>query len=463
MEHLKELAQRLLVRRHLRKKSDHATRVLTVFFLGIILLGTILLALPASSADGQSCGGMTALFTATSATCVTGLSLADSYSQWSGFGQAVLLALIQVGGLGYMTFVSVFYFLLRRRIGLRERLILQQAMALNELDGVIRLVRLVLAGTFLIEGIGALVLTVRFSLELPLGQAVWYGVFHAVSAYCNAGFDLMGVFEPGSSLMRYAGDVTVNVTVMLLIVLGGLGFFVWNDLLMHRFRWKRLSVHTRLVLLITLTLVFGGAAVLLALEWSNPGTLGALSPGDKVLAALFQSVTTRTAGFATVDQGALTGSGKLVSILLMLVGGSSGSTAGGIKTVTVGLLFLTALRVMRGRSEIVVFGRKIPQEQVNNAMSISLLVAILALVGGIVLSAANGLPLADAMYETVSAICTVGLSTGITAGLGLGSKLLLIVYMFFGRVGIMTISFAFMTKLPPDNAIGRPETRVLVG
>lgn len=455
-------------RRHLglergRRRPDHATRVLTLFFLGAIAMGSALLALPVASRSGESCGGLTALFTATSATCVTGLSLVDTYSQWSLFGQVVLLALIQVGGLGYMTFVSLFYFLLHRRIGLRERLVLQQAMALNELDGVVRLVRLVLMGTALIEGAGALILTARFAGMVPLGQALWLGIFHAISAYCNAGFDLMGLWAPGSSLSLFVSDPVVNGTVMVLIVLGGLGFFVWNDLLIHRFRLRRLSVHTRLVLVITAVLIFGGAVALLAVEWRNPGTLGPLRPGEKVLAALFQSVTTRTAGFLTVDQGSLTGSGKLISIVLMLVGGSSGSTAGGIKTVTVAVLVLTAVRMLRGRSEVVVFGRKIAQDQINSALSISLLVVGLGLAGGMVLSATNGISLADGLYETVSAICTVGLSTGITAGLNLGSKLLLIVYMFFGRVGILTISFAFLTKTPPANAIRRPETRVLIG
>ena len=460
---MKDMLRRLVMRQQLRKKSDHATRVLLLFFLMTILIGTLLLCLPAASVDGTSCGPMTALFTATSCTCVTGLSLVDSYSQWSFFGQVVLLLLIQIGGLGYMTFVSTFYFLLRRRIGLRERLILQQAMALNELDGVIRLVRLVLLGTLLVEGTGALVLFLRFLHWLPPLQALWFGIFHAVSAYCNAGFDLMGIFQPGSSLELLASDVTVNVTIMLLIIIGGLGFFVWNDLVIHRFRWRRLAVHTKLVAIITTVLIFGGAAAILVLEWNNPGTLGSMSTGDKLLAALFQSVTTRTAGFCSVNQGALTGSGKLVSILLMLAGGSSGSTAGGIKTVTVGILFLMTFRVMRNRNGIIVFGRKIPQKQVNNAVSICLLVCVLSLLGGMILSASNGISLADAMYETVSAICTVGLSTGITADLNLGSQILLIVYMFFGRVGIMTISFAFMLKTPPDNAIDRPETRVLVG
>ena len=446
-----------------RRKPDHAARVLTGFFLLVIFLGSVLLSLPVSSRNGESCGAMTAVFTATSATCVTGLSLVDSYSQWSAFGQVVLLGLIQIGGLGYMAFVSVFYFLLRRRIGLRERLVLQQAMALDELKGVVRLVRLMLAGTFLVEGTGALILVFRFLTEYPLKKALWLGVFHAVSAFCNAGFDILGFITPGASLAAYRGDVVVNLTLTALIVIGGLGFFVWNDLLMLRQKNHRLSVHTRLVLWTTGILLVGGTMAILALEWNNPATLGGLTVGKKILAAFFQSGTTRTAGFAAVNQGSLTGSGKLVSMLLMLVGGSSGSTAGGIKTVSVALLFLMSYSVLRNRKETVLFGRRIPHQQMASAASIALLVSGLGLMGGVILSATNGLALSDCLYESISAICTVGLSTGITAGLNLGSKILLIVYMFFGRVGIMTISFAFMTKIPPDNAVRRPEARVLIG
>lgn len=446
-----------------RRKPDHAARVLMSFFLLVIFLGSVLLSLPLSSRNGESCGAMTAVFTATSATCVTGLSLVDSYSQWSAFGQVVLLGLIQIGGLGYMAFVSVFYFLLRRRIGLRERLVLQQAMALDELKGVVRLVRLILAGTFLVEGTGALILTLRFLMEYPLKKALWLGVFHAVSAFCNAGFDILGFITPGASLVAYRGDVAINLTLTALIVIGGLGFFVWNDLLMLRQKNHRLSVHTRLVLWTTGILLVGGTLAILALEWNNPATLGGMTVGKKILAAFFQSGTTRTAGFAAVDQGSLTGSGKLVSMLLMLVGGSSGSTAGGIKTVSVALLFLMSYSVLRNHKETVLFGRRISQQQMASAASIALLVSGLGLMGGMILSATNGLALSDCLYEAISAICTVGLSTGITAGLNLGSKILLIIYMFFGRVGIMTISFAFMTKIPPDNAVRHPEARVLIG
>ena len=450
------------LRNKIRKKSDHATRILVTFFAVVVTVGTLLLALPAASRSGESCGLMTALFTATSATCVTGLSLVDTYTQWTGFGQVVLLVLIQTGGLGYMTFVSVFYFMLRRRIGLRERLIIQQAMALNELDGVVKLVKLMLTGTFLVEGIGAVILSARFAMCYPVGKAIWMGVFHSISAYCNAGFDLMGFIEPGSSMVAFGGDWVVLLTLSGLIVIGGLGFFVWNDLLMHRNK-KRLSVYSKLVLVITAVLLIGGMGLIGLLEWNNPATLGNLSVPKKLLAAFFQSVTTRTAGFAAIDQGSMTGSGKLVSILLMLVGGSGGSTAGGIKTVSVGLMFLMAWKVLRGNRDVIVFERKIPQEQINSAASVAILVVSMAVAGGVILSATNDLALGDCLYESVSAICTVGLSTGITSGINMGSKILLIVYMFFGRVGIMTVSFAFMTKQPKENVIHRPETRVLIG
>lgn len=449
-------------REQLRKKPDHGARVLTVFFLVVILVGTILLCLPVASRNGRSCGVLTAAFTATSATCVTGLSLVDTYTQWSFPGQVILLCLIQIGGLGYMTIVSLLIFALRRRIGLRERLIIQQAMALNEMSGVVRLVRLMVQGTFLVEGAGAMVLFVRFSGTYPVKKALWLGIFHAVSAFCNAGFDLMGFLEPGSSLMAFSTDPVVCLTVIALVTIGSLGFFVWNDLLMYR-KGRGLSIHTRLVLRISGGLLLGGAVAIAWAEWNNPQTLGTLDFWEKWLCALFQSCTTRTAGFYALPQGGLTGSGKLISILLMLVGGSSGSTAGGIKTVTVAVLMLEAWRVLRNRRDVVVFRRRISQEQISGALCIALLVTLLGVTSGVILSTIQQVPLGDALYETISAVCTVGLSTGITAGLGLGFKIMLMVLMFFGRVGIMTVGFAFMTKRPPDNAIRRPEVRVLIG
>ena len=282
-----------------------ALQIITLVFMGIILAGTLLLMLPFASKDGVRADFLTALFTATSCTCVTGLSLVDTFTQWSGFGQAVMLVLIQIGGLGFMTVMMLFFFALHRRVSLKERMVIAQSFGLDKLSGIIKMVKKVLVRTLLLEGAGALILTVRFLFQMPVGRAVWCGVFHAVSAFCNAGFDVMGAVEQGGSLIPYVSDPVVNVTLMILIVIGGLGFFVWEDILTNK-SFRKFSAYTKLVLLISGTLILGGAVLFALLEWNNPGTIGTMSVGEKLLAALFQSVTVRTAGFCTVPQGALT-------------------------------------------------------------------------------------------------------------------------------------------------------------
>lgn len=449
-------------RRATRRRQMSAPRIIVLVFAGIILAGTALLALPVSSRSGEGCGFLAALFTATSATCVTGLSVADTYTQWSGFGQAVILLLIQIGGLGFMTIVSVFFFVLRAKIGLRSRVLLSQSFGMDNVDGVVRLARHVLTGTALFELTGALVLTLRFAVDQPLGVAVRWGVFHAVSAFCNAGFDLLGRLCPGGSLSPYAADPVVNFTVMLLIIVGGIGFFVWEDLLQSR-SWRRLSVYSKLVLVSTGVLIVGGAAVFALLEWNNPATLGTLPVGEKILAALFQSVTIRTAGFATISQGSLTEASKAVTSVWMLIGGSSGSTAGGMKTVTVCIAVVSALAMLRGKTRVNLFKRTVSNRQVLNAFSIVLLMTGLAIFGAVCLSAGSGVSFLDAVYETSSAIGTVGLTTGITPGLPVGGKLLLIAYMFFGRIGIMTIGVGFLLGDREDGRYHYAATRLLIG
>lgn len=444
------------------RKTINTMRVTVLAFLAIILTGTLLLMLPAASRDGHSCGLMTALFTATSATCVTGLILVDTWVHWTGFGQAVILLMIQIGGLGFMSCVCLALFLLRRRMGMRQRLILAQSLNLPSFEGLLPLMKRALLGTLLFEGTGAVILTVRFCFDFPFSQALARGVFHAVSAFCNAGFDLMGVFQPFGSMAPYATDPVVMLTLSALIVLGGMGFFVWDDVVRTR-RWSRMSIYSRLVLLSTAALIAGGMLGTLALEWNNPGTLGPMTWGQKLLAALFQSVTLRTAGFSAVDQGALTESGKLLSCMLMLVGGSSGSTAGGIKTVTVALLLLAVLAAFRGKNRVVVWGWEIPTRQVVSALSVAMMMLALAVLGGVVLAGSNGLPLLDCLYESCSAMGTVGLTTGITTQLDRLSQIWIICYMFFGRVGIMTISLAFMLRNGAESRIGYPETQVIIG
>ncbi len=439
-----------------------ALQWIVLVFLTIILAGAGLLTLPVAAKSREATGFLTALFTATSATCVTGLVLVDTFTHWSGFGQAVILTLIQIGGLGFMTIMSLFFLAAHKKIGLKERLVLAQSMGLEQLNGIVRLVRKVLLGTLLMEGIGALILTLRFAFQMPFGKALWWGVFHAVSAFCNAGFDIMGAVEAGGSLVTYASDPVVNGVIMALIVLGGLGFFVWDDISRNR-RFRKLTVYSRLVLVITGILLLGGAAVIGVLEWNNPATLGDLPVGEKILAALFQSVTVRTAGFYTVPQGALTGASVAVSDVLMFIGGSSGSTAGGAKTVTMGVLLLSVLAAARGRSRVTVFRRTVQSQQISNAVAIVVMMFVLALGSSVVISATNGLDFGPCLYETISAIATVGLTTGITPDLNILSQLILIVLMFFGRVGVMTVSMGFLLSNPAEERYRFADTKLLIG
>jgi len=437
-------------------------QIIVLVFLIIILMGSCLLMLPAASESEASIPFLTALFTATSATCVTGLSLVDTGTCWSGFGQAVILLLIQIGGLGFMTIAALFFFAVRRKIGLKQRLIMAQSLGMERLSGVVKLVRLILLRTFVVEGIGAAILTIRFAFQMPFCQALWWGVFHAISAFCNAGFDVMGAVEAGGSLVTYVGDPVVNLTLMVLIILGGLGFFVWDDVL-KKHRFGACSVHTRLVLIISGILTVGGALMFALLEWNNPATLGSYPVGEKILAALFQSVTTRTAGFYTIPQGALSGTSKAVTDVLMFIGGSSGSTAGGVKTVTMGVLILSVLSTARGRSRLTVFHRTIPAKQIGDAVTVVIMVFGIAFSTGLILSAMNGLAFEDCLYETISAIATVGLSTGITPQLNTVSQFILIILMFFGRVGIMTISLGFLLSDRAEERYRYADVRVLIG
>ncbi len=451
------------MRRAIRRLARYLKRLrpaqLIVFaFLLLVVLGTLLLSLPAASADGRSCGALTALFTSTSAVCVTGLVVRVTAEQWSAFGLSVILCLIQIGGLGFMTIVSVFFFLLHRRIGLKQRMLIAQSLSLNEFDGVVRMTRHVLLGTLLFEGVGALLLTVRFCFVTSFPRALAWGVFHAVSAFCNAGFDIIG----SNSMADFVGDPFVNLVLIALIVVGGLGFFVWDDLYRHR-HFRELSVHTRLVLLMTAFLIVGGAVLFALLEWENPATLGALSPGKKLLAALFQSVTLRTAGFETIPQGAMREPSQALSLLLMLIGGSSGSTAGGAKTVTIAVLLLAVLTTMRGRSRVTVFGRSLADDQVRSALSLITMLLALAFGGAVFLSASQGFAFLPSLYETVSALGTVGTTTGLTPLLGTAGQLMIICFMFFGRVGIMTLSLGFLLGNRAVSRYQYAETRVLIG
>ena len=448
----------------LKKRPKHlsATRIIAVVFACMILLGAALLSLPAASRSGVSCGFRPALFTATSATCVTGLSLYDTYTQWSGFGQIVIITLIQIGGLGFMSAATLFVFLLRRRIGLKQRLVMAQALSVSDMDGIVRLQKTVLQGSFAIEGIGALILFIRFLPAYGFSTALKWGVFHSISAFCNAGFDIFGSITPGASLMEFQSDPVVLLTLSALVILGGLGFLVWQDVAQN-WSFRKCSVYTRLVLVANVGLLLSGWVLISLLEWNNPGTLGELSFGDKLLNGFFQSVTLRTAGFVSVDQALLTDGGKAVSMVLMLVGGSSGSTAGGLKTVTFVVLLLFLAARARGRSTVCVYKRTIPQSQVLDAMTLAFLMIGLAVFGGVFISATSGVSLTNAMYETVSALATVGLTAGVTGNLSIPAQFLIIVYMYFGRVGLLTISLGFLTGDRAEERFQYAQTSLLIG
>ena len=437
------------------------TRLIAVAFAFIILTGTLLLMTPAASRSGLPCSFRGALFTATSATCVTGLTLFDTWTQWSGFGQIVILCLIEIGGLGFMSAASVFVFLLRRRVGMKQRLIMAQSLSVDDMSSVVDLQKVVLSGSLGIQAIGALILALRFWPEVGFRRAVRWGIFHSVSAFCNAGFDIMGVFDPGTSVMRCNTDFVVCLTLMALVVLGGLGFFVWEEVARVRC-FKKLSVYTKLVLIISGSLLLFGTVSFAILEWDNPATLGGMSWHHKLLNAAFQSVTVRTAGFIAVDQAALTEAGKAVSIVLMLIGGSSGSTAGGMKTVTILVMILFLAARARGRETVTVFKKTIPNSQVLDALTIASVMIGLAVFGGVFISATSGFGFTDALYEAASAIATVGLSAAGTANMSVAAQYLIIVYMYFGRVGVLTIALGFLEDRKAER-FRYAETKLIIG
>ena len=438
------------------------TQLIAMAFAIIILIGTVLLMLPIASRDGQSCGFLPALFTATSATCVTGLTMFDTWTQWNGFGQIVLLVLIEVGGLGFMSMASLVIFVFRRKVGLRQKMVMAQAMSLTDMEGVVKLQRLVLLGSLLIQLCGAVILILRFWPEFGFVPAVKWGVFHAVTAFCNAGFDIFGVLQAGGSLTPFYNDPVVLLTLAALILIGSLGFLVWQEIVERR-SWKQFSVYTKLVLMTNLVLLVGGAVVIGLLEWNNPDTLGSMSIPDRLLNAVFQSATTRTAGFFSVDQAKLTDSGKAVTMLLMLIGGSSGSTAGGLKTVTVVTLLLFIWSRIRSTSTVSVFKRTIPKQQVLDAVTIVTIVVGLAFFGAVFISATSPVSFTDALYEAVSALATVGLTAGATGKLSIAAQILIIIYMYFGRVGILTLSLGFLMGDRAEERFQYANTNLLIG
>ncbi|SMC46817.1 TrkH family potassium uptake protein [Papillibacter cinnamivorans] len=445
-----------------QKKGQNTTRLIVLGFLGIILAGALLLMLPISAKSGETTNFLTALFTATSATCVTGLVVVDTDTYWTVFGQTVILLLIQIGGLGFMSIVSLFFFAMRRQIGLRQRLAMAQSLSLNELTGVVRIMKHILVGTFLFELIGAVIFSICFVPDFGLGGGIWRGVFHSISAFCNAGFDLMGSRGAYTGFIWYSGNPAVCITAMCLIVIGGLGFFVWEDVYRAR-KLRNLHVYTKLVLVTTAVLILAGALCIFLLESDNSATMADMPVWQKIMASFFQSITSRTAGFNTIDENGMAEASKIVTMILMFIGGSSGSTAGGIKTVTMCVLLLTVISTLKGKGQITVFERTISPSKALSAITIAFLALSLCLVGALFLSTGENVSFTKAIFESVSAFCTVGLTTGITPTLGAVSRIVLIGLMYLGRVGVTTFGIALMMRTSYPAKIKYPQCDVLIG
>ena len=429
------------------------TRIIALGFLAGIFLGGFLLWLPISSKSGQTISFQDALFVATTSLCVTGLTPVTMAEQWNYFGQAVVLILMQFGGLGVITFTTTVLLLLGKRITLKERMLIQDSYNLDSVSGVVKLMKRIIRGTLLIEFLGALLYSFVFIPKYGIADGIWKSIFHSVSAFCNAGLDLLG----SNSLMSYQTNIIMNVATMLLIILGGLGFPVWwniSDIVKKVIRkefglrdaWMKLNVHSKLVLTMTMALVFGGGFLFLLFEYQNPATIGNLSLGNKVMASLFESVTLRTAGFQTIAQENLTEASTVLAIIFMFIGGSPSGTAGGVKTVTMLILVLSMLAAVKGNDEVRAFHRKISDNYVRRAVAVIVVFFVTLLSVTMILTLTEDGSLTDIFFEATSAMATVGLTRGFTGTLSVTGKWVIILAMYLGRIGPITMALAFNAK-----------------
>lgn len=436
------------------------TQWIAVGFLLIILCGTCLLMLPISSRMPGGTDFLSALFTAASATCVTGLVVVDTYQHWTLFGQTVILLMIQVGGLGFVIFGVTILLMMGKRIGLADRGLLRDSVNTLELGGIVRLAKLIVKGTLLIEGTGAVLLSIRFVPEFGLAEGIYYGIFHSVSAFCNAGFDLMGRFEAYSSLVRYADDWLVNLTTVSLVLIGGLGFVVWRDLYKNRLHMKKYTLHTKMVLTALAVLVVFPMPLFWLLE--RGGVLAGLDGSGQFLGSLFAVVTPRTAGFNTTDVAGMGDAGKLLTLVLMLIGGNPGSTAGGVKTTTIMVLLFYVVSMIQHRDGVNIYGRRLEDGMIEKAAIVFTLTLTMAVTASFLICAIDGLPLTDVLLETFSAVDTVGMSTGITRKTSACSRVILILLMYCGRIGSLSFALAFTDK-KRRSSLRQPMERINIG
>lgn len=437
-------------------KKITSSQIIVLGFLGAILLGALLLMLPFATADGKGASFADALFTATSATCVTGLIVQDTATYWSGFGQAVILIMIQVGGMGVVTMAVAVSVASGKKIGLMQRSTMQEAISAPQMGGIVKLTGFILKTTAIIEGTGALIMAPVFIKEFGFPKGIWYAVFHSISAFCNAGFDLMGAKEKYSSLTHFIDNPLINIVIMTLIIVGGIGFLVWQDVKLNKFHIHKYRMQSKLVLITSAVLIVLPALCFFFSDFKEMPML------TRIFGSVFQSVTTRTAGFNTADLTKL-GSGNIaVMIVLMLIGGSPGSTAGGMKTTTLAVLILTAVSVFRRKEHTNFAGRSIADSVLRNAIAIVTMYVTLFLTGGVIITVVEKLPMMTCMFETASAIGTVGLTLGITPSLGPVSRLIIIFLMYIGRVGGLTLIFSALTT-NQSNMARLPQEKLTVG
>lgn len=441
-------------------KSISTTRLIALSFLLVILSGSFLLCLPLSSSSGEWTGFVDAFFTATSATCVTGLVVFDTFSHWSVFGQLVILLMIQIGGIGLMTIIIMLFIFLKKKISLHERLILMQSAGTVRISGMVKLVMRIIKGTLFCEGIGALFLAMRFIPKMGFVRGLYYAVFHSVSAFCNAGFDLMGRYEQFSSLTSYKNDFIVNITIMLLITVGGIGFLVWDEIVRYKFHFHKYSLHAKIVLTTSVFLIAAGTAGFFIFEYNH--SLSELSVSGKLLSSAFMSVTTRTAGFNTLDTSALSESGSLLSMVLMFIGGSPGSTAGGIKTSTLAVVFFAMISMSKGHNGVTLFKRSLGSDIVKQAAVIIVIYLTGILVATMIICHIEPYPITDILFETISAAATVGLSRGLTPSLCTVSHIILAFLMFGGRIGGLSLMLVFGEQ-KPQPPLKRPTEPIIIG
>ncbi len=446
--------------------SLSTTQIILLSFIAAIGVGSLLLALPISAADGHAVPYVDALFTATTATCVTGLVTVPTATTWSVFGQIVILILIQIGGLGIITIMSGFMLMLNRKMGIGDRLLLQDAFNLNTMSGLAKFIRNILLGTLIIEGIGALLYMTVFVPSFG-ARGIWISVFNAVSAFCNAGIDVIGE----NSLCDYATNPIINIVTSALIIIGGIGYIVWWDVLRvlrsrtpkNRRVFRHLTLHSKIAIVTTLSLIFGGGLFLFIVEYNNPESIGSLSLIDKIQVSLFQSVTTRTAGFASVPQESLTGAGAILSMILMFIGGSPVGTAGGVKTVTVVVLLCSALSTVRNKQSATLFNRAISADSIRKAVAVVATFVCILLSSTVLLSMTTDASSLDVFYEAMSATATVGLSRNLTSGLNTLGKIIIIFTMYFGRVGPISLAVALGSRGKNQNAVSDPVEEISIG